>query len=349
MDLLLHLALHSNRKIGALLPRLVSLPLVSARVPCSQLPSLRNRSPVPLIYRPIGGRGRLACFFCVLVLSQQAVEVAIGLEELLVPSIAAGEESSPPAAPRILGLRFLDDELLHWPEFHLLIVRLPVVLDVVAQVAAINVPIGKRRDAGHREQICDHVALDLDVERRVGVHGGRHVDLHEPGLEVGVDEHVEAEDFVAAVVVGHVLQEGSVEDVFPREDGLDDQVVDPGEELAGFLLADVEAEEVLEGAEAPLAAEVLLVLLLALHELSVLLVYAVVGQVLELLVLAIVRVLVVGLSRKSAQPLVVDVEPQGVYAEDGDVDPEVELEVVDEERVGDVVADDQGGVFLQLG
>lgn len=51
---------------------------------------------------------------------------------------------------------------------------------------------------------------------------------------------------------------------------------------------------------------------------------------LELLILAVIGVLVISLSRKPAQSLVVDVDPEGIDAEYGDVDPEVELEVVDE-------------------
>lgn len=70
---------------------------------------------------------------------------------------------------------------------------------------------------------------------------------------------------------------------------------------------------------------------------------------LELLVLAVVGVLVVALGREPAQSLVVDVDSQRVYTEERHVDPEVELEVVDEERVADVVADDERGVLLEFG
>lgn len=142
------------------------------------------------------------------------------------------------------------------------------------------------------------------------------------------------------------MQEGSVEYVFPRKNGLDYEIVDPTKEFAGLFLADIEAKEVLECTETPLASEVLLILLLTLHKLCVLLIDAVIGQVLELLILAIIGILVVGLSRKPAQSLVIDVDPEGIDAEYGDVDPEVELEVIDEERVADVVADYQGGIFL---
>lgn len=137
-----------------------------------------------------------------------------------------------------------------------------------------------------------------------------------------------------------------MEDVLPRKNGLDYQIIDSGKQLAGLFLAYIEAKEVLECTETPFTSEVLLILLLTLHKLCILLIDAVIGQVLKLLILAIIGILVVGLSRKPAQSLVVDVDPEGVDAEDGDVDPEVKFEVVDEERVADVVADYQGGIFL---
>lgn len=78
------------------------------------------------------------------MLSEEAVEVAIGLEELLVPAIAAGKEPSPPSAPGIFSLRFLDDELLNWAELHFFAIGFPVVLDIVAEVATVDVSIGER-------------------------------------------------------------------------------------------------------------------------------------------------------------------------------------------------------------
>lgn len=110
------------------------------------------------------------------------------------------------------------------------------------------------------------------------------------------------------------MEERSVKDVLTREDGLDYEIINPAEEFSRFFLAYVEAKKVLQRAETPLAAEVLLIFLLTLHKLSVLLVDTVIGQVLVSFILAIICVLIVGLSGKPAQSLMIDVDPQRIDA-----------------------------------
>lgn len=70
---------------------------------------------------------------------------------------------------------------------------------------------------------------------------------------------------------------------------------------------------------------------------------------LEPFVFAIVAILVIAFSCEPAQSFVVDVDAEGVYSQECNVYPEVELEVVDEQRIANVVADNQGGVFLEFG
>ena len=61
-----------------------------------------------------------------------------------------------------------------------------------------------QEEAGDVEQVGDHVALDVDVERRVGVEAGRYVHLEQPRLEVVVQQNVEAEQLVDRVAAPHV-------------------------------------------------------------------------------------------------------------------------------------------------
>lgn len=62
---------------------------------------------------------------------------------------------------------------------------------------------------------------------------------------------------------------------------------------------------------------------------------------LELLILAVTRTLVIGLRGKSTQAFVVDKDAEGVDSEQGNVDTQIKLEIVDEQGVVDIVADDQ--------
>lgn len=69
---------------------------------------------------------------------------------------------------------------------------------------------------------------------------------------------------------------------------------------------------------------------------------------LELLVLRVLPLSVVLFRCESGQSFFVDVYPEGVDSGNCDVDPEVELESVNEEGIVYVVADDERGVFLQF-
>lgn len=59
-------------------------------------------------------------------------------------------------------------------------------------MTALNVTLIQRNDACHGKKVSNHVALDFQVQRTVSVHGWRHVDLNEPGFEIGVNQDIEA-------------------------------------------------------------------------------------------------------------------------------------------------------------
>jgi hypothetical protein len=107
-------------------------------------------------------------------------------------------------------------------------------------VAAVEVAVGERREAGHGEEVGYHIAFDFEVEGGVGVHRGRMVDLEKPRFEGGVDHDVEAQHLEAAVDEGHAVLEGAVEEVLGREDGFYDEIVDSVEEVGHLAFADVE-------------------------------------------------------------------------------------------------------------
>jgi hypothetical protein len=224
----------------------------------------------------------------------------------------------------------------------LLVIGFFVVFDIVAEMVAVEVAVGEGGDSDHAEEVGYHVAFNFEVEGGVGVHRGGHVDFHQPGFEVAVDEHVEAQHFVAAVVERSLAHEGSVENLFPRKNGLDDKIINAVEEIGGFFLPDAVVQEIFDSGETPLTAEVLFILFLTLDELHILLVYAVIGQMLKFLILAVAVCFIIDLCSESAQTFLVDIDAQGVDSGDGYVDAEVEFETIDEKRVVDVVAYDQG-------
>ena len=162
-------------------------------------------------------------------------------------------------------------------------------------VAAFNVPFIERDNASHSQQVSDHVALDFEVQRTICVHRGGHVNLDEPGLEVGVNQDVKAEDLKTCIDVWDRLLKGGVQNAFPAYYSFDYELVDSFKEVFSLLFADVEGEEVFKRSETPLAAEILFILA-GFEEFSVFFVDAVVSEVLELPVFRVFRQVVIVLS-----------------------------------------------------
>lgn len=75
------------------------------------------------------------------------------------------------------------------------------------------------------ERIAHEVRLDGHVERRVAGEGRRQVDLKEPGLQVRVDQDVEAQDLKAVGAMGTVLLHRILHVVFTAQDRLDDDII----------------------------------------------------------------------------------------------------------------------------
>ena len=84
-----------------------------------------------------------------------------------------------------------------------------------------------RLPAGYQvQQVADEGRLDLHVDDGITVERGREVDLQEPGLEVGVDEDVEAVQLEAVPAMRHEHLARAVHRKLHRDDRLDDHVFD---------------------------------------------------------------------------------------------------------------------------
>lgn len=88
-------------------------------------------------------------------------------------------------------------------------------------------------DADEIEQICQESVLYFAVHGGAGAQGGADVDLHEPGLEVAVDQDVEAVEFEAAGPLFLCLGVDVKHGWLGTDAGLDDDLLDLVEELSG--------------------------------------------------------------------------------------------------------------------
>lgn len=69
---------------------------------------------------------------------------------------------------------------------------------------------------------------------------------------------------------------------------------------------------------------------------------------LEPFILTVKRCIIILFCRKSGQPLLIHIDPQRVNPRYPHINPQVKLQPIDQERVINVMADNNGGVFLQF-
>jgi hypothetical protein len=124
----------------------------------------------------------------------------------------------------------------------------------------------------------------------------------------------------------HVLQHG-----LPHQQGLHDECIDLS--LYLFHIIPLACEQVVDGSEGALVADVHVVLAGIEDELLVGLIDGVVGEVDEVVLQVLLPGPLVGLGGEPGQPLLVDVDPHWVAPVDQHVDAHVELEAVDQQRV----------------
>ena len=201
--------------------------------------------------------------------------------------------------------------------------------------ALLWVPLQANEVQGVNEQ----VRLDVVIEGAVSGQARGEIDLEDVGLEVGIKENVEPEELKAVLPRPGIqdLLHPSLQLRLDSDERLDDGVV---YSLPDRLHVYAQAFQMaLERAQGPLVAVITLKHRLVLLKGLRFLVDAVVREMGVKVLLRPLRRAVVRLGRKPGQPLVVNVDPQGVDARQQDVNPQIELVVVDEEGVADVLAD----------
>jgi hypothetical protein len=131
-----------------------------------------------------------------------------------------------------------------------------------------------------------------------------------------------------------------VQDTFATNDGLDNKFIDPFKKVFSLLFADVIGKEVSQRSETPFASKVFLIFRRFL-EFSIFFVDTVIGQMLEFSTLRIFGQVIIDLSCKPSQAFLININPQRVNAGYGHVDSQIEFEPVNEQRVVNVMADNE--------
>jgi len=221
---------------------------------------------------------------------------------------------------------------------------LPLLPALVPLVLLRPLPI-KILDADEGQQIRNQGRLDLVVDGAVTGEGRRQVHLQQPGVQLLIYEDVEPQQLKAVPLMRHIHLKSIIQHHLSRYYGLDDDVFDLGEE--GVVVDVVLLEQLPQPGDSPLGPEILQIVVILHKGALVELIDRVVSQVHELVLLGlqVVRVLT---RRKPRQPLLVHIDLQRVDGGECHVDPEVELEAVDEEGVVDVVAGHQALLHLNL-
>lgn len=194
------------------------------------------------------------------------------------------------------------------------------------------------------EHGLDEGPLHMQVQWQLGVQRGRYIDLQQPGHQVLVQQHIEAEELEAIVAEVHILAVHAIQPRLPAHDPLDHKIAQRGPQALGVHAAVLQAgPQRLQRPLVSLAGIEVLVLGIVLREL----VDAVVGQVHAALVqVAQLRTVLHG--RESRQPVLVHVDPERVDRGQHHIQAHVELVVVDQQRSLNVPAS-EGEIELGIG
>ena len=75
--------------------------------------------------------------------------------------------------------------------------------------STIDESLVKGNHADHCEQISDHIALNFEIKRTVGIHAGGHIDLNQPRLQILIDHHVKPIHLETVVNVWDIVLRGT--------------------------------------------------------------------------------------------------------------------------------------------
>lgn len=192
--------------------------------------------------------------------------------------------------------------------------------------------------------VAQQLLLDVRVEHAFGRQAGGVVDFDEPGLQVGVQHNVEAQNLKASLVFDvfgtarpvHVRELG-----LPRDHGLDHDVLDLNLQFFDFLgshlFSFLEYDVAVDLSETSLVTVALTLFVVILHVIVVVLVDGVVGQMHVYIAQVVFGGRFIGLGRESCQAFLEEVDLHGVDPVEENVYAEVKLEAIDQIRWVDVV------------
>ena len=210
-------------------------------------------------------------------------------------------------------------------------------------------------DADKGECVAHQHSLNALVEGRRAAQGGQHVHFEDPRLHIRVDHDVKPVDFEAVHSVGRILLQVGHDVRLDRDQRLNDQVFELGEDVAEIVTLFVEClPQLLEVPLRTVRTRVVFVitpcsflLVRILDKLAVFLVNREVGQV-NILLGELAGVVAVFLSGEPYEAVVVDVGLQGAEARHEDVHSQIVLQPINEMRVGDVLAGEDTLTFVNL-
>jgi hypothetical protein len=200
---------------------------------------------------------------------------------------------------------------------------------------------------GHLVSVLERVVRDqralgrLFLRGRVDAEAGARVDLEDPGLALAVQQHVDSDD--VEVLARLAPGEGALLEVHEEGlEGLEQLLVEPDDVFFdGLVVVAFAVEGFPVAAEGLLGALVDFGELVGVDEVGAVLVERVVGEVHAFEpVLVLLRRHLVLVGAEAREAFFVDEGDERVDVGDQEVDAQVVLEVVDEQRLADVALDD---------
>ena len=175
-------------------------------------------------------------------------------------------------------------------------------------------------ETNQSEEVTQHGGLDLHVDGRVGVEGGGHVDLQQPGLQIRVNQNIKTIHFKTIVSVRHEHLARAVHRELHRDNALDDHILDGLHQVGGVEIIGAEMFE--EGGERPLVTSIIILNIVTGDVVRVILVDAVVAEVHARVPQVAPRVVVLDRGEPH-QALLVQVDDEGVVGGDEHVQSQI--------------------------
>jgi hypothetical protein len=173
-------------------------------------------------------------------LSQQPIKVSITFKIHIIPIVSHRKNSIPLSSPFILFFHQLYHEFIDCrPWLQRASFTFKKIFRLELYMTALDVTFVQRNDACHGQKVSNHVALNFQIQRTVSVHGRRHVDFNEPGLQVRVNQDIEAQNLKTGINVRHRFLKRGVQDTLATDDCFDNKLVNSFKKVLSLLLSNV--------------------------------------------------------------------------------------------------------------